>query len=191
MKTLTVMAVTIGAAFLVWVGWGAYIIVTTERPRYEVVQHLSDGVEIRQYEEQTWISANGDSDNSAFRVLASYIFGDNKDQAPVAMTAPVITDTRMSFILPKDVTMDVAPEPNGQPIAFSQVPARKLATLTFSWTTSHSRVEEKTQRLLSVLGQKGIKVTGEPILMRYNDPATPPFMRRNEVAIEVDKVPTS
>jgi hypothetical protein len=36
----------------------------------------------------------------------------------------------------------------------------------------------------------GIATKGRPFLMRYNDPWTPPFLRRNEVAIEIstDKV---
>jgi len=65
------------------------------------------------------------------------------------------------------------------------VPARKLATLTFSWLTPRSRVEKKTVELLNILEKNNIQTKGQPFLMRYNDPWTPPFLRRNEVVIEV------
>ena len=41
-----------------------------------------------------------------------------------------------------------------------------------------------TGRVLDALDAHGIATRGGPFLMRYNDPWTPPFMRRNEVAIE-------
>ena len=40
-----------------WVGWGVYIIYGIERPHYEVLERLSRQVEIRQYDQQIWISA--------------------------------------------------------------------------------------------------------------------------------------
>lgn len=103
----------------------------------------------------------------------------------MAMTAPVITDEKMSFILPKGMSPEDAPTPDGQTIDFSTVPARQLAALQFSWWTTPERVEAKTEVLLEVLRGNGIETRGRPSLMRYNDPWTPPFMRRNEVAIEV------
>lgn len=179
------MAAAAAVLFCLWMGWGIYVIVTTARPPYDVVRSLSTDVEIRQYREQTWISAVGATDGASFRVLASYIFGGNKESRRVAMTAPVITDERMSFILPADMSADQAPTPDGQKIAFSKVPSRRLATLQFSWWTSPARVESKTQELLAALKDHGIETRGRVLLMRYNDPWTPPFLRRNEVAVEV------
>jgi hypothetical protein len=34
------------------------------------------------------------------------------------------------------------------------------------------------------LQANGVETTGRVFLMRYNDPWAPPFLRRNEVAIE-------
>ena len=117
--------------FSLWMGWGIYLITTTARPAYTVVEALSSNIEIRQYEDQTWISAAQNGDNASFMVLASYIFGRNKEEQQVAMTAPVITDERMSFILPEGLTPEEAPTPDGQSIDFTRVPARRLATLQF------------------------------------------------------------
>ena len=78
-----------------------------------------------------------------------------------------------------------APTPDGQSIDFTRVPARRLATLQFSWWTTTERVETKTKVLFETLEANGIETVGRPFLMRYNDPWTPPFVRRNEVPFEV------
>ena len=179
------LGLLIGVPVALWVGWGLYVITTTERPAYEVVRQLESGVEVRQYEAQTWIATEHGGDDSSFRVLASYIFGANQERRKVAMTAPVITGERMIFILPDGTTPENAPVPAGQPIDFVEVPPRTIATLQFGWTTPADRVERKTAELLAVLERQGVRTAGQPFLMRYNDPWTPPFMRRNEVAIEL------
>ena len=182
----TMLFTVLGAFVMMWMGWGMYIIYTTERPAYTVTQLLAPDVEVRQYEEQTWISTTYDSDDNSFPVLASYIFGRNQEQETVAMTAPVITDEKMSFILPAGVSADTAPTPDGQAIAFTTVPARKVATLSFSWYTPEQRVAKKTEALMEILSMNDIEIKGRPFLMRYNDLWTPPFWRRNEIGVEVE-----
>lgn len=185
MRWLARLTAAVGAFVALWIGWGVYVIATTARPPYEVVSRLPDGVEIRRYEEQTWISAAPGADNASFRVLASYIFGGNRENRQVAMTAPVITDERMSFILPEGMTPESAPAPDGQAIDFERVPSRRVATLQFSWWTTEGRVEAKMAALRGTLADHGVETTGGFFLMRYNDPWTPPFLRRNEVGVEV------
>lgn len=186
MRVLIIFAVVLGLLLLVWLGWGGYVIYSTERPPYQVVRSLSPNAELRQYEAQTWIATEYGTDDDSFRVLASYIFGGNEEQRKVAMTAPVITDEKMVFILPAGMDRENAPTPKGQAIDFIEVSPRRLATLSFSWATPPDRVERKTNELLALLEEKGVQTKGQPFLMRYNDPWTPPFMRRNEVAIEVE-----
>lgn len=191
MKVGLIMMVTAGVLMSLWVGWGVYVIYGIERPQYDVVERLAKNIEVRQYGEQTWISTVGTTDNASFSVLASYIFGNNKEGQNVAMTAPVITDGTMSFILPSALSQESAPTPNGQPIQFTTVAPRQVATLKFSWLTSPERVEKKTAELLAALRERGIQTQGEPFLMRYNDPWTPPFMRRNEIGVVVENLPVS
>jgi hypothetical protein len=180
-----ILLIVIVVVLALWTGWGLFSVYSTERPSYEVVMELPDGVEVRQYEEQTWISTEYATDNQSFRVLASYIFGGNVEGEKIAMTAPVVTDERMSFILPEGLPADSVPAPDGQPIEFTAVPPRKVATLRFSGYTADKRVERKTAELLRLLSESEVTIVGQPFLMRYNDPWTPPFLRRNEVAVEV------
>jgi hypothetical protein len=44
--------------------------------------------------------------------------------------------------------------------------------------------------MLEELKKAGIKTVGQVFTMRYNGPFTPWFMRRNEVAIEVELSPS-
>ena len=74
---MKILLILLGAGVVLWGGWGVYISATTEEPPYKVVETLDDNVEIRQYEEQTWISTRAAGRNGAFGVLASYIFGKN------------------------------------------------------------------------------------------------------------------
>ena len=186
MKPTWIFILIISIPLILWTGWGLYITLTTERPSYSVTQKLPSGVEIRLYEEQHWISTPYRDDDGSFMVLGSYIFGKNETGEKVAMTAPVITDDSMTFILPEGISPENAPAPSGQQIDFTTVPARKIATLQFSGYARPERVKRKEAKLLEILQKNQVSVTGTPFLMRYNDPATPPYMRRNEVAIEVD-----
>ena len=44
------------------------------------------------------------------------------------------------------------------------------------------------RRLLDELSRRGIETLGSPVLLRYDAPWTPPFMRRNEVEVPIELV---
>jgi hypothetical protein len=105
----------------------------------------------------------------------------------IAMTVPVFTrGNTMSFVTQSSYTRETVPEPTDPHITIEEVPARTLAVLKFSGWARDATVEEKKKLLLATLARNGLKVKGEWVLMRYNPPFTPWFLRRNEVAIEVE-----
>ena len=66
-----------------------------EEPPYEVV--FKDGnFEIRKYAElisaEVVVPYNSNADNQSFKILAGYIFGNNRDKEKIAMTIPVTMD---------------------------------------------------------------------------------------------------
>ncbi len=65
------------------------------------------------------------------------------------------------------------------------MPERTVAVIAFSGWATGGKVERFSRELLSTLEENGIEVTGTPGLNQYNPPWTPPFMRRNEIAVEV------
>lgn len=109
----------------------------------------------------------------------------------VSMTAPVRTDPdgdelTMAFYLPAEYTLETAPEPTDPDVQLVVEPPRTVAVRQFSGYARERRVERERRRLLDTLSTRDIEVLDEPVLLQYNDPWTPPFMRTNEVAVTVE-----
>ncbi len=180
-----------------------------EEPDYQVVRSLG-GVEIRQYApyvvaEVVLEASAEDAGNRAFPILAGYIFGKNKGERKLAMTAPVTQSAatpvrldmtapvtqaaadpsgksmRVQFVLPKGVTLETAPEPLDARVQLRLVPATAWAAIRYSGTWSQANYTEHLALLRAQLAAAQVATTGEPVLARYNGPMTPWFMRRNEV----------
>ena len=185
-----------------------------EEPRFEVLEQ--DGAfELRDYEPylvaETRVEADFESaGNLAFQRLFRYISGDNTAQQKIAMTAPVTqsrsdsrgekiqmtapvaqqadgTGYRVAFIVPAKYTVDTVPKPSDPTVQIRAVPARLVAVWRYSgrWTTAN--YQEHEAELRREIGVRGLKVTGDPILARYNPPFMPSFLRRNEVLIPVER----
>jgi len=109
---------------------------------------------------------------------------------PIQMTAPVtITKDQqeytVSFVMPFNYTLQTLPKPNNQQVEIKTQPARKVAALKFSLYAGPKRVEAKKQELLNLLGQDGVATKGSPEYAGYDAPLTAPWLRRNEIIIEV------
>jgi hypothetical protein len=167
-----------------------------ETPSYEATRKLGD-VEIRRYPQLFLATAKGDAD--LFGLLFRYISGANKGSSKISMTAPVITPEEismtspvvtdadsMSFIVPSNYTRETIPEPTDPHITINEQPARSLAVLRFSGLARSDTVEKKKKVLLETLRRNNVETRGDVIVMRYNPPFTPWFLRRNEVAVEVN-----
>ena len=182
-----------------------------EEPAYEVLLETKY-YEVRRY--QSYIVAEIDVDddfkragNSAFRVLAGYIFGDNEPQQKMAMTAPVESreGVRMNmtapvtsqagtgdgqytyaFVMERKYTMDTLPEPTNPDIRLVQRPERIMAVHRYSGTWSEERYREHEKTLLDALAVDRVETTGRPVFARYNAPFTPWFLRRNEIMVEIE-----
>lgn len=97
---------------------------------------------------------------------------------------------RMAFHLPGEYDLESAPTPTDDAVEIVAVPERTLAVRRFSWRPSAGRVNRASERLLADLETASVPVSGEPFFMGYDAPGTLPFLRRNEVAVEVDSGPT-
>ncbi|USZ69489.1 heme-binding protein [Halorussus salilacus] len=107
------------------------------------------------------------------------------------MTAPVRTESdetgvTMAFYLPADYAPETAPVPTNPAVRLVVEPPRTLAVRRFSWYATDDRVERHRRALLDALAERGVEPRGRPVLFQYDDPWTPPFMRRNEVGVGVD-----
>lgn len=108
----------------------------------------------------------------------------------VAMTTPVERGqrddgVRMAFYLPATYDADTAPRPTDDRVELTAVPERTLAVLRFTWWATDGRVDHRMDALLEALEETGEEVAGEPFFMGYDAPWSLPFVRRNEVAVEL------
>ena len=141
--------------------------------------------------------------SEGFRLIAAYIFGANKPNAKIAMTAPVQQQKQtiamtapvtqqgagnawtVRFIMPKSWTMDALPTPNDMRVRLKPIPARRFAAITFSGTATNDVIEKKTEELRRYSSAHNLATVGEPLLAFYNPPWTLPLFRRNEVMLEL------
>lgn len=198
----------VGALLAGWVAWGAYVRSSTERVPYTTVGSV-DGVELRRYPRTVTVETTAGDERTAFFRLFRYISGANDASEELAMTAPVATtgakipmtapvettteegDVRMAFYLPDEYDYDSAPRPTDPSVSVVEQSGRTMAVLSFSGYATDRRTRQKEQALLSTLADSEVEVLGDPVLMQYDDPWTPPFMRTNEVAVEVRRSRTA
>jgi hypothetical protein len=171
----------------------------TETIPYTELQRV-DQVELRRYPETVFAVTSNDEHDSGFTPLFQYISGENVSRRKIAMTAPVVTSEKiamtapvvssagtMAFALPSSYTQETAPEPINPAVRIETRPPRTMAAMRFSGRATEHRIQEETQSLLTVLQDHKIPITGEPVLMRYNSPFTPGFLRHNEVAVDINE----
>lgn len=163
-----------------------------EEPNWALVDTL-DEVELRDYEPTiravTRLDHAGQS-TSGFQRLAGFIFGGNETGEKIAMTAPVeetldSDEPVMAFTMPANYSMEDLPAPEDESVELQTMPGRTMAAIRFSGWATGGKVNRKTEALLQTLAQHGIETIGEPSLNQYNPPWTPPFLRRNEIMVEV------
>ena len=71
-----------------------------ETVKYSIIKKIGN-VELRKYPSLILASTiNGSDDNSAFMMIADYIFGNNKSSKKISMTSPVITSEKISMTAP-------------------------------------------------------------------------------------------
>ena len=170
------------------------IMSNVEVPNYQVV-NAENNIEVRQYSPMivAEVEIKGqreDAIGDGFRLLADYIFGNNITHKNIAMTAPVqqqkINDMwRISFIMPSEYKMNKLPKPISELIRLKEVAAKMFAVITFSGQNSDKNLKKHEEKLIEYIQSRNLLVRGEPKYAFYNPPWTLPFMRRNEVMIEV------
>ncbi|WP_445476297.1 SOUL family heme-binding protein [Methanococcoides methylutens] len=188
---LFVIVATLLVLVAIWFLVGVWVSMSAEQLNYTVIEELGDGVEIRQYGESTFISAEAKDSNSGFRILSGYIFGKNEQNVKIAMTTPVISreegdGLHMSFVMPEGYDSENAPLPMDEGVLIHDMAPRKLVVVKFSGYVTDSKIESHRLILEGKISENGLKTKGEIFLMRYNPPWVPPMMMRNEIAVEVE-----
>ncbi len=181
-----------------------------EEPPY-TVESKADAYEIRKYDKvlvaETTVQAGfEDAGNEAFRVLADFIFGNNRSRTKIAMTAPVTQQPEsekiamtapvtqaaraeggfvVQFVMPNEYSIETLPVPNDQRVEIREIPGRRIAVYRYSGTWSKAKYLAELRNFREALSRDRITTVGEPILSRFNSPFSLWFLRRNEIWLEV------
>lgn len=188
----------------------------TEEPVYRLLEK-DEEFEIRQYGPRIVAEVHVEAEfeeagNRGFRPLADYIFGNNKTQEKMAMTAPVSQQapvqrgrqiamtapvTQQSargnvsekqivrFSMPKSYTMESLPVPVNPEVKIIELQETTVAVIRYSGFWSSRSYQEHLAELRGQIAERGLNEVGEPVWARYNPPYMPWFLRRNEIHIPV------
>jgi hypothetical protein len=208
-KRMSWMIVGVVVAVLGAVLWGP-IVSNVEQPEFQVVEK-HDNIEIRDYAPmivaETEVSGERDKAiGKGFRTIAAYIFGDNTSAKKVAMTAPVtqqgsekiamtapVTQQgdghtwQVRFVMPSSYTMESLPKPNNPAVKLREIEGKRFAVITFSGLAGEKSLKRHTEELNWFLSANNLKTLSGLTYAFYNPPWTLPFLRRNEVMVEIAK----
>jgi len=213
MKRLLGKFITLSFTILLGLLVTTYVM-ATEEAQFSLIEK-SDNFELRLYKPmivaETYVDGSlSEASSAGFRLIAGYIFGGNKSRqgsssekiamtAPVtlepssqkiAMTAPVVVENnenrwRVHFVMPASSTLNSLPIPNDSRVSLREIAEQKTAVIVFSGFAGEDKVKEKTAALLNWIKSRGFDATSAPQLARYNPPWTLPFLRRNEILINI------
>lgn len=173
----------------------------SEKARYEI--ELIDGdFEVRHYaprvHAETVLNAAPwqQSLREGFDRLARYITGSNARQKKLAMTAPVLVTVGASdratrtvaFKMPDSEPFESLPAPDDRQITLRRIPGRRIAALRYSGRYGLEIPAKKRQELMTYVRAAGLLPIGDVTFAGYDAPWTLPFLRHNEVQVELSSL---
>ena len=185
----------LGVVFIVFQSFRAISASGIETQKYRVVK-VEEGFEIRFYPVATFATVQSSGSNykqvanSSFRKLAGYIFGGNDQNKSITMTAPVRMEmsdngSAMSFVMPQKYDASNLPKPKDGTVQIKQSKESYEAVISFGGYANDEKIKEYTDKLVTLLNQKGIKIIGGYNFLGYNAPFQF-FARKNEITIPIE-----
>ena len=196
MNKWLISLLVIAAVFLVFQLVVSMTTSDIETPKYKVLKKYPR-FELRQYESMMLATTNlgvasfDEKSSEGFRTIASYIFGKNKSNEKIAMTAPVIyhadSISTLSFVVPRSKTEESMPVPIDSNLTFVVQAPKLLAVLDFGGFINNEKLAARMAELKKAVLKEGFQIKGKGYFFGYN----PPWQligRKNEVAFELESV---
>ena len=160
---------------------------------YKVVE-IIENIEVREYKPLLFIGYSNagkeNEQNSSFRVLADYIFGDNNTGEEIAMTSPVVirlfNNNEMLFRMPRKYNNENLPKPNNTKVKLVETNTTQKAVIQYSGYSNNEKETRKIEELKTILNRHNIQHNNKFELFVY-DPPYKFFNRRNEIAVNIMK----
>ncbi len=189
--------------------WGP-IASQVEQAKYKVIT-TEGNIQVRDYAPiiVAEVEVSGDRDkaiNQGFRMIADYIFGNNLTEHKIAMTAPVIQEKsekvamtapvmqqgagnvwKVRFVMPAQYSLATLPKPNNLAVKLNKIPKKHFVAITFSGMAKEEDLKFYSDQLNNFIKAKGLHAISTEIYAFFNPPWTLPFLRRNEIMVEIQK----
>ncbi len=185
------LLVVLVAGMAFWLFASRRLFQNIEEGRYELIERRKL-YELRDYESfiGSEVKLPGDilsASNQGFGILSEHLF-------PSKHSRLGVKEERASGETPFLHTI-ICARPKSSAEASSSIdhtriktvlyPGRVVAARSFSWYPTERRVSRYASLLESALIRDGFTLAGEPELVLYNAPFSPPFFLRSEILIEV------
>lgn len=208
MKKKNLIIITITVILLIAGAMVGPIMSDVEQAKYRVISSKNN-IEIREYDAMiiAEVEVKGERQEAirqGFRTIADYIFGNNKSKTKIAMTAPVEQKSgekiamtapveqknsangwKVNFVMPSQYSLKTLPEPVNQEVKLKEIPNKKFIVICFSGRHTNANLEKHKIELLRYISENKIKTISTPKYAFYNPPWTLPFLKRNEVMVEI------
>lgn len=167
----------------------------TAMPDYELVA-TAGPLELREYPACVEARAVVDAPDietaldRGFDRLACFLWGANSKKESLDMTAPVLAEMSdgryvVTFIMPPDRTLVSLPLPDDARVELRERNPRHVAVLKFHGRFTGQNIHSHERELLGYVVDAGLVGRGSVAFAGYDAPVTLPFLRRNELWLEV------
>jgi len=166
-------------------------------PPFKLIERVNN-IQIREYQNILIAITKKQSPYNAatslgFRTLANYIFGANKEQVKMPMTAPVFTtipgseSIEISFVMPSKYSKNDLPKPISNDIEFKNLELGVTAVIQFGMWATPERIQKMKSKLEKYLDTNNLEPSSDYLVAQYNSPWTLPPFRRNEILVSINK----
>lgn len=162
---------------------------------YEVLTN-EENIEIREYPyflvaEIKTKEKRSKSLKWSVKILLDYISGNNSQKEAIPMTTPILqqkinNEWIVSFILPKNYTLNNIPTPNNKNIYFREISPAKYIAILFSGKADNKNITENNRLLKKYCNEYNINIiNASKLLAFYSPPWMIPMLKRNEILYKI------
>ena len=163
-----------------------------ETAKYKVLQKYDNKIEIREYPSLYMATTVTNTDNrlsGGFNNVFKYISGYNEDNIKISMTTPVMSKIEngqltTQFLVPEKFG-STPPKPKGNLVTIETMNEGHYIVITFSGSWSEKHFSKMDNRLLDFAEEKGYVIESQRLILRYQPPFIPGFLRKNEIMYKV------
>ena len=92
---------------------------------------------------------------------------------------------QISFVMPSEYNIETLPNPANKNINLKAVSDRKYIVINFSGGNSDQNIKLHEKKVKRYISENEIQILSAPIYAFYNPPWTLPFLRHNEIMMEI------